>query len=91
MGLTEVRDISKTAHKIRHPEAASTPAGTFQSELRFRTGELGRVDNRRHGHLDHLGIWLALACLLELRVEAVAADVGRARQQRSDMAITAKL
>jgi hypothetical protein len=42
--------------------------------------ELGRVDDRRHHHFHDLAVGLALARLPELGVEAMAADVGRARE-----------
>ena len=35
-------------------------------EQRLHGLEVGRVDDRRHGHLDHLGLRLALARLPEL-------------------------
>ena len=53
-------------------------------EQRLYGLEVGRVDDRRHGHLDHLGVWLSLARLPELRIEPMAADVGRTRQHFVD-------
>ena len=46
--------------------------------------ELGRVDDRWHGHFDDFCFRLALARLPELRIEPVAADVGCARQDLVD-------
>jgi hypothetical protein len=41
-------------------------AGTAGLEERLHSLELGRLDDGRHHHLHHLGVWLALARLPEL-------------------------
>jgi hypothetical protein len=53
-------------------------------EQRLYRLELGYLDDRRHRHLDDLGLRLALAGLPELGVEAVTADIGRPRQHLVD-------
>jgi hypothetical protein len=53
-------------------------------EQRLYRLELGYLDDRRHRHLDDLGLRLALAGLPELGVEAVTADIGRTGQYLVD-------
>jgi len=59
-------------------------AGTTALEKLLNGLELRGLDDRRHRHLDHVGLGLVLACLPELGVEAVAAHIGRARQHLVD-------
>ncbi len=54
--------------------------GAARFEQRLHGLELGYVDDRRHDHLDHLGLWFALARFPILGVEAVATDIRRSRE-----------
>src|SRR5579863_6580927 len=59
-------------------------AGLRDLEVGLYGLELHYVDDGRDRHLDNLGPRLALAGLPELGVEAVTADIGRARQHLVD-------
>src|SRR5262249_33354510 len=54
--------------------------GAARLEQRLDDLELGDVDDRRYNHLDHLDLRFVLARFPKFGVEAVAADIRRARQ-----------
>lgn len=54
--------------------------GTAGLEQGLNRLELRRIDDRRHYHLDNLGLWLLLACLPMSGVEAMPPDIGRPGQ-----------
>jgi hypothetical protein len=72
--------LGNDAVELFHGNARSGQCWAPRLEQHLHDFELGRVDDRRHRHLDDLGLRFALARFPKFGVEAVAADIRRSGQ-----------